>query len=87
MIRYTKKNSTYKTDNKDVRLVLDVRSSAEFNYPVPNKNFFCKNMRLENTHIEHTEVEERRKTFILDTAEDHEKNCFSDNVRQCNIRL
>ena len=42
-------------------------------------------MRLENTHIEHTEVEERRKTFILDTAEDHEKNCFSDNVRQCNI--
>ena len=33
-----------------------------------------------------SEAEERRRTFVLDTAQNHENSFFfSANVRQCNI--
>ena len=37
------------------------------------------------TCYEHTEAEERPRTFVLGTAQDHGIICFSADVRQCNI--
>ena len=42
---------------------------------------------LRTCYKEHTEVEKRRRTFILDTVlhDFMKKKCFSVNVHQCNI--
>ena len=55
-----------------------------------SKNFFYKNMRLENvqnlkTCLEHTEAEERRRTLILDTTQDRGIIGISVNVHLFNI--
>ena len=51
-------------------------------------NFFHK-AETDVQILEHAknipEAEERRRSFILDTVQNHEKNCFSANVLQCSI--
>ena len=56
------------------------------------KNLFYKNTRLKNaqnlrTRYEHTEAEERRRTFVLVTAKIMEIIYFSPSVHQSNIAV